>query len=70
MTDILNPLSVGKTAQNAIDNFIDLWLTGLDILTGGDPNENTKAPMPFYCAGRGTSHRPPQYHSRADGQSS
>lgn len=53
MADILNPLSLGKTAQNAIDNFIDLWLTGLDILTGGDPNENTKAPMPFYCAGRG-----------------
>lgn len=53
MADILNPLSMGKTAQNAIDNFIDLWLTGLDILSGGEPNENTKAPMPFYCAGRG-----------------
>lgn len=50
MADIL---SIGKTAQHAIDNFIDLWLTGLDFITGGSPNENTKAPMPFYCAGRG-----------------
>lgn len=53
MNDIIDPISIGKTAQNAIDNFIDLWLTGLDILTGGEPNEDTKAPMPFYCAGRG-----------------
>lgn len=50
MADIL---SIGKTAQDAIDNFIDLWLTGLDVITGGNPNETTKAPMPFYCTGRG-----------------
>lgn len=50
MADIL---SIGKTAQDAIDNFIDLWLTGLDVLTGGDPAPDVKAPMPFYCAGKG-----------------
>ena len=53
MADIINPLSWGKTAQNAIDTFIDLWLTGLDVLTGGDPVPDVQAPMPFYEAGQG-----------------
>lgn len=53
MADIINPLSWGKTAQNAIDMFIDLWMTGLDKITGGDPVPNVQAPMPFYEAGQG-----------------
>ena len=53
MADIINPLSWGKTAQNAIDTFIDLWLYGLDILTGGEPAPDVQAPMPFYEAGQG-----------------
>lgn len=53
MADIINPLSWGKTAQNAIDTFIDLWLYGVDILTGGEPAPDVQAPMPFYEAGQG-----------------
>ena len=53
MADIINPLSWGRTAQNAIDTFIDLWLYGLDILTGGEPAPDVQAPMPFYEAGQG-----------------
>lgn len=53
MNDIIDPLSWGKTAQNAIDTFIDLWIHGLDVLTGGDPVPDVQAPMPFYEAGQG-----------------
>ena len=53
MADIINPLSWRQNAQNAIDTFIDLWLYGLDILTGGEPAPDVQAPMPFYEAGQG-----------------
>lgn len=53
MADIINPLSWGKTAQNAIDTIIDLWMHGVDILTGGEPAPDVQAPMPFYEAGQG-----------------
>ena len=53
MADIFNPLSWGQTAQNAIDTFIDLWMYGLDIITGGEPAPDIQAPMPFYEAGQG-----------------
>lgn len=53
MADIINPLSWGQTAQNAIDTFIDLWMYGLDILTGGEPAPDIQSPMPFYEAGQG-----------------
>lgn len=46
--------NAGELAQNAIDNFIELWLIGAKEIFGSDdvPPE-TYAPVPFYSVGAG-----------------
>lgn len=46
--------NAGQMAQNAIDNFIELWIIGArEILGIEDVPPDTYAPVPFYAAGAG-----------------
>lgn len=52
MDNIIN--NAGELAQNAIDNFIKLWITGAKKILGTDDvPSDTYAPVPFYSAGAG-----------------
>lgn len=52
MDNVIN--NAGELAQNAIDNFIKLWLTGAKKLLGRDDvPADTYAPVPFYSTGAG-----------------
>ena len=44
---------LGGKAQDAINKFIELWITGARKILGSDPTESTVAPIPFYSSGAG-----------------